>query len=122
MLRGARVRHAARCVGGLRAVFGHRSGSGLRLPQAEAPPTVARRSILFGPEPHCRGSGFLRCGVGAVASLGAHTTSKNPRPVSQIQAYIAYLRIRRAFEGCVLLRSQNDCRNVRRNAWQTVVL
>jgi hypothetical protein len=28
----------------------------------------------------------------AVALLGAHTTSKNPRPISRMQAYITYLQ------------------------------
>src|SRR5829696_4501949 len=49
------------------------------------------------PESHCRGSGsfVLRGGGGSqewvVALLGAHTPSKNLRPISRTQAYIAYL-------------------------------
>jgi hypothetical protein len=51
---------------------------------------------LFGPEPHCQGSGsFVSRGGGgswkiAVALLGVHTTSKNPPPISWAQAYITY--------------------------------
>jgi hypothetical protein len=64
---------------------------------SNAPSTVARFVILFGPESHCRGSGSiaLRGGGGsrkiAIALLGAHTTSENPPPNSGMQAYIAYL-------------------------------
>jgi hypothetical protein len=84
MLRGACLRHAARRVGGLRAVLWQWAGCGLRLPQAKAPPTVARRVILFSPEPHCQGSGsFVLRGEGgsqewAVALQGVHTPAKNP--------------------------------------------
>jgi hypothetical protein len=39
----------------------------------------------------------------AVAFLGVHTTSKNPPPVSQVQAYIAYLIGRWIFEIAGLL-------------------
>ena len=63
MLRGARLRRAARSVGCLRAVLGNGSCGGVRLPQTEAPPTIARRVIHYGPESHCRGSGSLCCGV-----------------------------------------------------------
>jgi hypothetical protein len=50
-----------------------------------------------GPESHCQGSTFHVLGRGggsrkwAVALLGAHTPSKNLRPFSRMQAYIAYL-------------------------------
>ena len=66
MLRGARVRCAAWRVGGLRAVFGHLSRGGLRLPHTKAPFTLARLVIPFGPEPCQWGSGSfaLRVGVG----------------------------------------------------------
>jgi hypothetical protein len=55
--------------------------------------------ILFGPESHCQGSGpFVLQGGGgsqewAVALLGVHTSLKNPRPLSRIQAYIACVLI-----------------------------
>jgi len=55
-------------------------------------------------------------------SSGANTPSKNPSLFSRIQAYIAYLFGRLVFEGSVLLCSENDLRNVCRNAWETVVL
>src|SRR5918994_6149123 len=77
-------------------MLGHRAG-GLPLPQAKAPPTVARGVIGFGPEPWQWGSGCfaLRGGGGslelAVALLGVHTPSKNPPPISGMQAYIPYL-------------------------------
>jgi hypothetical protein len=48
--------------------------------------------------------------------------SKNPPPISGMQAYIAYLPGRLISEGLVLLCSENDPRNVCRNAWETVVL
>src|SRR5215203_1507875 len=84
MLRGTCVRHAAWCVGGLRAVLRHWASGGLRLPQDKAPLTVARCVILYGPEPHCQGSGsFVSWGGGgsqewAVALLGVHTPPKYP--------------------------------------------
>ena len=95
MLRGACVRYPAWWVGGLRAVFWQWAGGSLRLPQAKSPFTVGRRVIHFGPEPWPWGSGSfaLRGGGGswrlAVVLLGVHTHSKNPRPVSRMQAYIA---------------------------------
>jgi hypothetical protein len=63
----------------------------------KAPLTVAGHVILFEPKPWQWGSGsfLLRVGGGsqewAVALLGGHTPSKNPRPGSKVQAYIAYL-------------------------------
>jgi hypothetical protein len=84
-------------VGGLRTFLWQWAGGGLRLPQDKAPSTVARLMILFGPESYCQGSGslVLRGGGGSrkltVAFLGAQTTSKYPRPFSEMQAYIAYL-------------------------------
>src|SRR5215207_9084775 len=95
MLRGSCVRRATWCVGGMRAVLGHCACDGLPLPQDKARFTVARRLILSGPEPCQWGSGsFALQGWSgsrewAVASLGVRTPSKNPRPVSEIQAYIA---------------------------------
>ena len=83
------------CVGGMRAVLWQWTGGGLPLPQAKAPPTVARDMTLFGPESYCQGSGnfVLRGGGGSrklpVAFLGVHTPAKNPRPISGMQAYIA---------------------------------
>jgi hypothetical protein len=81
MLRGACVRHAARCVGGLRSVLGHGSGGSLPLPEAEAPSTVARLVIHIGPEPRQWDSGSIALRVGgsqewAVALLRVHTPSK----------------------------------------------
>jgi hypothetical protein len=66
MLRGARLRHGAWRVGGLRAVLGQWAGGSLPLPQAKAPSTVARLVIHVGPESYCQGSGSfaLRGGVG----------------------------------------------------------
>ena len=101
MLRGARLRHAAWCVGGLRAVLGQWAGDSLPLPQAKAPSTVGRLVILFGPEPHWQGSGtfVLRGGSQewAVAWLGVHTLWKNQQPFSGMQAYIASLLARPIF-------------------------
>ena len=57
MLRGSRLRRAARCVGGLRALLWQWAGCGIPLPQTKAPSTVARLVILFGPESYCQGSG-----------------------------------------------------------------
>jgi hypothetical protein len=51
-------------VGGMRAVLGHWASDGLPLPQATAPSAVARVVILFGPEPHCQGSGSFVLGEG----------------------------------------------------------
>jgi hypothetical protein len=88
MLRGARVRHGAWCVGGLRAVLWQWASGGLPLPQAKAPSTVARLVIHFGPEPPLAGLRFI-CVVGgggsqewADALLDVHTPSKNPQPIS----------------------------------------
>jgi hypothetical protein len=82
-------------VGGMRAVLGQWAGGGLPLPQAKAPSTVARLEILFGPEPCQWGSGYFALRGGsrklAVALQGVHTTSKNPPPISGMQAYISYL-------------------------------
>src|SRR5829696_1862096 len=85
-------------VGGLPAVLWQWASDGLPLPQAKAPPTVARGVIPFGPEPCQRGSGSfaLRMGGGgsqewAVALLGSHTPSKNPSSFIRVQAYFAYL-------------------------------
>jgi hypothetical protein len=53
--------------------------------------------IHIGPEPWQWGSGsFALRGGGesrkmAVSLLGVHTPSKNPRSISGVQAYIAYL-------------------------------
>jgi hypothetical protein len=57
----------------------------------------------------------------AVALLGAHTPSKNPRSISGMQAYITY-SILMIFGSSALLGLENDIRNVCRNAWKTVVL
>jgi hypothetical protein len=84
-------------VGGLRAMLGHGEGCGLRLPQAEAPSSVARRVIHFGPESHCRDSGPSAASVGRgwVAEMGgriagcAHPLEKSVTSLG-IQAYIAY--------------------------------
>jgi hypothetical protein len=68
--------------------------------------------VLLGPESYCQGSGsfVLRGGGGsrklAVAVLGAHTPSKNPRPVSRAQAYTAYLLSRSALRFSQGWRSQ----------------
>jgi hypothetical protein len=84
--------------------------------------------ILSGPESYFRGSGsFVLRGRGgsrklAVALLGVHTPSKNPRLVSRLQAYIAYLLSGFIFECALLLGSENVARNVCRNALETVVL
>src|SRR5215212_7869236 len=62
-------------------------------PQAQVPSRVARFVLLFGPESHCRGSGSLLLGVGhknggrLFECASVHAPSKNPRPVSQVQAY-----------------------------------
>jgi hypothetical protein len=66
MLRGTCVRHAASWVGGLREMLGNCADSGLRLPQAKAPLTLARRVIHFGPEPYRQGSGSFALRVGGV--------------------------------------------------------
>ena len=52
----------------------------------------------------------------AVALPGAHTPSKNPRSVSRMQAHIAFLIGGCVFEGLTLPYSENDPRNVCRNA------
>ena len=84
-------------MGGLRAVLWHWAGGSLPLPQAKALSTVAGLVILFGLEPWQWDSGsfVLRGGGGsrkmAVVVLGVHTTSKNPLPISGMQAYIAYV-------------------------------
>jgi hypothetical protein len=76
-------------------VLGQWTGDGLPVPQAKAPSTVAWLVIIFGPEPHYQGSGsFALPGGGgswklAVVVLGVHTLSKNPPPISGMQAYIA---------------------------------
>src|SRR5918993_5292338 len=74
MLWGTCLRHAAWWLGGLRAVLGQWAGSGLRLPQAKAPLTVARLVILFGPEPWqwSSGSFVLRGGSRKVSSRSSH--------------------------------------------------
>src|SRR5215216_5089986 len=66
MLRGARLRHPAWSMGGLRAMLRHWAGCGLPLTKAKAPLTVARHLFHFGREPWRWGSGpfALRCGVG----------------------------------------------------------
>src|SRR5215208_7710815 len=64
MLCGTCLRHAAWCVGSLRAVLWQWAGGGLRLPQAKAPSTVARLMILIRPESHWQGSGSLCLEVG----------------------------------------------------------
>src|SRR5215217_1650923 len=66
MLGGTCVRRAAWWLGGMRAVLWHWAGGGLPLPQAKAPPTLARLVILFEPESWQWGSGSfaLRGGGG----------------------------------------------------------
>jgi hypothetical protein len=60
-------------MGGLRAVLGHSEGCGLRLPQAKASPTLARRVIHSGPEAPIGGAPVLLCGaVGWVAEIRGH--------------------------------------------------
>jgi hypothetical protein len=54
----------------MRAMLGHWAGCGLPLPQAKSPLTIARLVILFGPEPHCQGSGAFVLGVGWVVGMG----------------------------------------------------
>jgi len=84
--------------------------------------------IHIGPEPHWQGSGsFTLRGGGespklAVVVLGVHTTSKNPHPISDVQAYIAYLHGRRTVENLARSGLENDRRNGCRNASETVVL
>jgi hypothetical protein len=79
----------------MRAVLRQWAGGGLPLPKAKASFTVARGVITFGPESHWWGSGpfELRGGGGsrkmAVALLSVHAPSKNPPPISGMQAYIA---------------------------------
>jgi hypothetical protein len=50
----------------LRAVLWQWAGCGLPRPQAKAPPTLARRVILFGPESWPWGSGYCALRVGGV--------------------------------------------------------
>jgi hypothetical protein len=70
--------------------------------------------IHFGPESYCQGSGsfVMRGGGGswkiAIVLLRAHTSSKNPRPISGMQAYIAYLFSSLISEGSVLICSDTD--------------
>jgi hypothetical protein len=107
-------------------MLGECAGGCIPLPQAKGPSTVGWFVILFGPESWQWGSGPLAGGGGsqewAVALLGAHTPARNPRSISGAQAYIAYLFSSLVFEVSVLLCSENELRNVCRNAWQTVVL
>lgn len=61
-------------MGGLRDLFGHRAGGGVRLSEAEAPFTVTRRMILSGPEFLYRDSGPVSlCGGGWVVEIGGRT-------------------------------------------------
>jgi hypothetical protein len=97
MLRGARLRRPAWCLGDLRAILGHGEGCGLRLPQAEAfvHGSAASDSLWAGAP--LRGSGPSCFGVGVgrwntwLELQGTHTTAKNPSAVLGIQAYIAYV-------------------------------
>jgi hypothetical protein len=54
--------------------------------------------------------------------LGVHTSSKNPRPVSQVQAYLAYSRLGECSETRFALAQIKGLRNDCRNARETVVL
>jgi hypothetical protein len=58
----------------------------------------------------------------AVALMSVHAPSKNPHPVSRMQAYIAYSRLGECSETRFALAQIKGLRNVCRNAWETVVL
>ena len=89
MLSGACVRHAAWCLGALRAMLGHCTSGGLPLPQAKGPSTVARLVIHFEPESHSRGSGsFVVRGGGG-----------SQKVVVALQAWTPPRKIRRQFQG-----------------------
>ena len=102
----------------MRAVLWHRAGSGLPLPQAKSPSTVEQHVILFGPEPWRWGSGFISLQVGVGRRNGRlhcwvrTPPSKNPHPISRIQAYIAYFLRSDVLRTSLLQNSQKfACRN-----------
>src|SRR5215216_6347378 len=70
MLGGTCLRRCAWFVGGMRAVLGQWAGGSLPLPQAKAPPTLARLVIHVGPESYCQGSGSFALRGGVVVGMG----------------------------------------------------